>query len=285
MFRSLAFAAFLAVGSISTALAVMPNTPEAAVKSFYGAKNAPDTQLSASITPRFYALLMAADRYQAMCWCADVLDASPFIRGQMAPRTFTLGKAAFSGDTAVVPMTQYYRKPRVLDVHLHKVAGKWLIADVTEGSQSSLAELAASVKRAYAPGRTPSASANLLYFWASGAREHGGFWANLALPKYFMTPVLYGLFTRAEERRKATHGVVLDYDPFSNAQIVMTGYHLAKPIVNGATAAIMVRVDHKNAASSHVKVMLRRVVGGWLVDDIVGSESGSLKQNLEAALK
>lgn len=111
-------------------------------------------------------------------------------------------------------------------------------------------------------------------------------WDHLSGARPFFTTSLYELLSRVMPYERRTHGEVLDADPFIDAQIASSGVAVGSESVGGVKAAVVVVVHYpKTSAGDHVQVMLVKTADGWRIDDFVGAVGGSVRTNLERAMK
>jgi hypothetical protein len=74
---------------------------------------------------------------------APAIDGDPFTDSQEYPKRFRVGAARVSGEAARVPVSVYWShgSPRDVTVELVRVAGRWLISDVSPEEGPSLRQL------------------------------------------------------------------------------------------------------------------------------------------------
>ena len=132
------------------------STPESAAKAFYTYHLAHDMGFTPGNLEKRAAwlapdLLASCRTYFAQPKSkteVPEIDGDPFTDSQEYPKTFKLGTAKVSGQTAQVPITlsRPGAKPRTLAVVLANVKGSWLITNVKYASGRSLrASLSAGI--------------------------------------------------------------------------------------------------------------------------------------------
>jgi hypothetical protein len=103
-----------------------------------------------------------------------------------------------------------------------------------------------------------------------------------------MTPRFYGDLTDAYAYEKAQKTLILDANPFIDAQIEAVGYTVRTPHITGATARVPVKIAYKRYPPGHVlTIVLNRTATGWRIDDILDHTGAStdalIRSNLARA--
>ncbi len=138
-----------------------------------------------------------------------------------------------------------------------------------------------------APAQTPAAAASALYAWVFHGHD-----ANRDL--HAIRPVLsarfYGDLTRVFAVEARTHTLVLDANPFIDAQIEADYATVGTPSVTGSTATVPVKISYKRYPKGNVLTMVEvKTASGWRIDDILDhtghSTDALIRRNLAMSAK
>jgi hypothetical protein len=131
---------------------------------------------------------------------------------------------------------------------------------------------------------SPASVTSALYAWVF----HGS--GDLHAIRPLLTPRFYADLTEAEAVERRTHKLVLDANPFIDAQIQADSATVGAPALSGATARVPVKIVYKRFPSGNVLTIVAvRTSEGWRIDDILDhtghSTDAEIRHNLAQARK
>jgi hypothetical protein len=121
------------------------------------------------------------------------------------------------------------------------------------------------------PAQDSAAVAVVRSFYAWDFAQRNGDWTtHFDEAKQFFRPSLYALLRQALVKQAKTNDVILDFDPFVNAQSNATGYELGTPVDKGSVTLIPVTLTIPHWTSkTHLTMAVSRSSGGYAIYDVL----------------
>ena len=129
-----------------------------------------------------------------------------------------------------------------------------------------------------AEGRSPTALTRAFYAWRLGS-ESARSASRFAGTRPFLTQHLFAELSQVEAIEKRDHRAILDFDPFTDAQIAATSVDVVSAAVRPQSANVIVIVRFRGA-SHRMRVSFQKSGLVWRISDFVGRGGG-----LEALLR
>lgn len=132
----------------------------------------------------------------------------------------------------------------------------------------------------------PAAVVNSFYRWYFSAYATKGGWReHLPAARPYLDPALYALFGKMLASEKRAGGVVLDFDPFANAQEPATSFTVGTPVSGSSTARVPVVLRFGKTAQRTTVTVIVRKNGSWQIDNFDYGSNGNLTAIIEKGLK
>ena len=128
----------------------------------------------------------------------------------------------------------------------------------------------AMVATAPAPDSGAVAVVRNFYAW-DFAQRNGDWTTHFDEAQKFFRPSLYALLREALAKQAKTDNVILDFDPFVNAQSNASGYELGTPVVKGSVTLVPVTltIPHWATPKTHLTMVISHSPDGYAIYDVL----------------
>ncbi|MFY9718895.1 MAG: hypothetical protein WAK16_04555 [Candidatus Cybelea sp.] len=137
----------------------------------------------------------------------------------------------------------------------------------------ALALTLAGVLPPVAPGPTADtgavAAVRSFYAW-DFAQSNGNWTTHFGQAKKFFRPSLYALLQQSLAKQAKTNEVILDFDPFVNAQSNASAYELGTPVDKGSVTLVPVTLTIPHSTSkTHLTMVVSLGPDGYAIYDVL----------------
>ena len=133
---------------------------------------------------------------------------------------------------------------------------------------------------------TPAGVVDSFYRWYFSVNTSNGGWReHFPQTRAYFDSSLYALVGKVLAEEKRAKGVVLDFDPFVDAQEPATSFTVGAPISSGALVKVPVALHFgKGLGQGRVTVVVRKS-GTWQIDNFSYGADGNLRSIIAQQLK
>jgi hypothetical protein len=122
-----------------------------------------------------------------------------------------------------------------------------------------------------APTQDSGAVAAVRSFYAWDFAQSNGDWTtHFGRAKKFFRPSLYALLQQALAKQAKTNEVILDFDPFVNAQSNASAYELGTPVDKGSVTLVPVTLTIPHSTTkTHLTMVVSHSPDGYAIYDVL----------------
>jgi len=133
---------------------------------------------------------------------------------------------------------------------------------------------------------SPAGVVDSFYRWYFSVNTtHGGWREHFPQTHAYLDSSLFALVSKMLAEENRAKGVILDFDPFVDAQEPATSFTVGAPISNGASVKVPVALHFgKGAGQGRVIVVLHKS-GTWQIDNFSYGADGNLRSIIAQQMK